>query len=95
MDKLVILFTMEGCPYCVQMKDQLTESDIDFVERDINEHKDEYDMFVEITENEFVPAFMIVESPDGNDHKSYLFAPDRDFNEIEEGILIIKEHFGK
>ena len=86
---------MEGCPYCVQMKDQLTESNINFVERDIDEHKDEYDMFVEITENEFVPAFMIVESPDGNDHKSYLFAPDRDFNEIEEGILIIKEHFGK
>ena len=95
MDKLLILFTMEGCPYCVQMKDQLTESNIDFVERDINEHKDEYDMFVEITENEFVPAFMIVESPDNDDHKSYLFAPERDFNEIEEGILIIKEHFEK
>jgi glutaredoxin len=95
MDKLVILFTMEGCPYCVQMKDQLKESDIDFVERDINEHKDEYDMFVEITENEFVPAFMIVESPDTDDHKSYLFAPERDYNEIEEGVAIIKEHFGK
>jgi glutaredoxin len=95
MDKLVILFTMEGCPYCVQMKDQLTESEIDFVERDINEHKDEYDMFVEITENEFVPAFMIVESPDTDDHKSYLFAPERDYNEIEEGVAIIKEHFGK
>jgi hypothetical protein len=52
-------------------------------------------MFVEITDNEFVPAFMIVESPDGNDHKSYLFAPERDFNEIEEGVSIIKEHFGK
>ena len=86
---------MEGCPYCVQMKDQLTESEIDFVERDINEHKDEYDMFVEITENEFVPAFMIVESPDTDDHKSYLFAPERDYNEIEEGVSIIKEHFGK
>ena len=86
---------MEGCPYCVQMKDQLTESEIDFVERDINEHKDEYDMFVEITENEFVPAFMIVESPDTDDHKSYLFAPERDYNEIEEGVAIIKEHFGK
>ena len=48
MDKLVILFTMEGCPYCVQMKDQLKESNINFVERDIDEHKDEYDMFVEI-----------------------------------------------
>jgi hypothetical protein len=77
------------------MKDQLTESEIDFVERDINEHKDEYDMFVEITENEFVPAFMIVESPDTDDHKSYLFAPERDYNEIEEGVAIIKEHFGK
>jgi glutaredoxin len=95
MDKLVILFTMEGCPYCVQMKDQLNESNIDFVERDIEEHKDEYDMFVEITENEFVPAFMIVESPDTDDHKSYLYAPERDFNEIEEGVSIIKEHFGK
>jgi len=95
MDKLVILFTMEGCPYCVQMKDQLTESNIDFVERDINEHKDEYDMFVEITENDFVPAFMIVESPDTDDHKSYLYAPERDYNEIEEGVAIIKEHFEK
>lgn len=95
MDKLVILFTMEGCPYCVQMKDQLKESDIDFVERDIEEHKDEYDMFVEITENEFVPAFMIVESPDTDDHKSYLYAPERDYNEIEEGVAIIKEHFEK
>lgn len=95
MDKLVILFTMEGCPYCVQMKDQLKESNIDFVERDINEHKDEYDMFVDITENEFVPAFMIVESPDTDDHKSYLYAPERDYDEIEEGVAIIKEHFGK
>ena len=95
MDKLVILFTMEGCPYCVQMKDQLTESKIDFVERDIHEHKDEYDMFVEITENDFVPAFMIVESPDGDDHKSYLYAPERDYDEIEEGVAIIKEHFKK
>jgi glutaredoxin len=95
MDKVVILFTMEGCPYCVQMKDQLTESNINFVERDIDEHKDEYDMFVEITENEYVPAFMIVESPDTDDHKSYLYAPERDYNEIEEGVAIIKEHFEK
>ena len=95
MDKLLILFTMEGCPYCEIIKTQLKESNIPFEVRDIHEHNDEYEMFVEITDNEFVPAFMIVESPDGNDHKSYLFAPERDFNEIEEGVSIIKEHFGK
>ena len=95
MDKLLILFTMKGCPHCETMKTQLVESVIPFEVRDIDEHKDEYDMFVEITENDFVPAFMIVEFPDGNDHKSYLYAPERDFNEIEEGVSIIKEHFKK
>jgi hypothetical protein len=77
------------------MKTQLKESNIPFEVRDIHEHKDEYDMFVEITENDFVPAFMIVESPLTDDHKSYLYAPDRDYDEIEEGVAIIKEHFGK
>ena len=94
MDKLLILFTMDGCGYCVQMKNKLKESNIDFIDRDIFEHKDEYDMFVEITENEFVPAFMIVESPDVEPN-TLLFAPERDFNEIDDGIKIIKEHFGK
>ena len=86
---------MDGCPYCVQMKEQLTESNIDFFERDIYEHSDEYDMFVEITENEYVPAFMIVESPDTDNHKSYLFAPERDYHEIKDGVEIIKEHLKK
>jgi glutaredoxin len=95
MDKLLILFTMKGCPYCDMMKEQLIQNEIEFVIRDINEHKDEYDMFVEVTENEFVPAFMIVESPDTDDYKSYLYAPERDYDEIEEGIAIIKEHFWK
>jgi glutaredoxin len=82
---------MNGCPFCEMMKEQLKESNIEFYERDIDEHKDEYDMFVEITENEYVPAFMIVESP-GESPKSLLFAPERDFNEISEGIDIIKKH---
>jgi glutaredoxin len=91
MDKVLILFTMKGCPFCEMMKEQLKESNIEFYERDIDENESEYDLFVEITENEYVPAFMIVESP--NDvPKSYLYAPERDFNEIEDGVKIIKEH---
>jgi glutaredoxin len=83
---------MEGCPYCEMMKEQLDAIDADYVVRDINEHEEEYNMFVEITENDFVPAFMIVESPDENPN-TMLFAPERDFNEIDEGVKIIKEHF--
>lgn len=86
---------MDGCPYCVQMKDQLKESNIDFIERDIFEYNDEYEMFVEVTQNDFVPAFMIIENPDKENEKSYLFAPDRDYEDIESGVSIIKEHFIK
>ena len=85
---------MKGCPYCVEMKEQLTESGIDYVERDINEHEEEYDLFVEVTENDYVPSFMIVESPEKNP-TTHLFAPERDFNEIGEGVRIIKEHLTK
>ena len=95
MDKLLFIFTMEGCQFCVQMKDKLKESNIDFIERDIFEHNDEYEMFVEVTQNDFVPAFMIIENPDKDNEKSHLFAPDRDYEDIEDGVSIIKEHFGK
>jgi glutaredoxin len=95
MDKLLFIFTMEGCSFCVQMKDKLKESNIDFIERDIFEHNDEYEMFVEVTQNDFVPAFMIIENPDKDNEKSHLFAPDRDYEDIDGGVSIIKEHFGK
>ena len=91
MDKLLVLYTMKGCAFCDMMKEQLKSENINFYDRDIDEHSDEYDLFVEITENEYVPAFMIVES-DGEKPNSLLFAPESDFNEIEEGVEIIKKH---
>jgi glutaredoxin len=94
MSKLLILFTMKGCPFCDVMKEQLKEEKIKFYDRDIDEHSDEYDLFVEITENDYVPAFMIVEDT-GKEEAPLLFAPDRDFTGIEHGVEIIKEHFGK
>ena len=81
---------MEGCPFCTMMKDKLNESNIIFHERDIDVHKDEYDLFVEITENEYVPAFMIIEGDEQKQPISSLYAPDRDFNDLDEGLEIIK-----
>lgn len=81
---------MNGCPYCEQLKQKLKEEKLEFIERDIEKNSDEYDLFVEITENEYVPAFMIIED-DVNNPSSKLFAPDRDFNTLDEGIEIIKK----
>ena len=81
---------MDGCPFCQMMKEKLIESNISYYERDIDEHKDEYDLFVEITENDYVPAFMIIEGDDEKQPITSLYAPDRDFNDLDEGLEIIK-----
>lgn len=90
MDKVAVLFTMKGCPFCVELKEMLEKEDIFFVDRDIHEHEEEYDLFVELTGNDFVPAFMLIESPESNEPITELFAPDRDFDDINEGFEIIK-----
>ena len=94
MDKLLVVFTMKGCPYCDIMKESLDKLGVEYVVRDIDEYKEEYDLFVEVTENEFVPAFMIIENSKSEKPNSLLFAPERDFNQVEEGVEIIKEHLG-
>ena len=88
MDKIVVVYTMEGCPFCEDMKNQLNEDEIPFFVMDIHENETEYNLFKEITENEFVPAFMIIET---DTMTTKLFAPDRDYQEISEGVNIIKK----
>ncbi len=86
---------MKGCPFCDILKKSLNEEKIEFIDRDIWEHKDEYDLFVKsVGGNEFVPAFMIIET-DGENTNTKLFAPERDFNKIDEGVNIIKENYQK
>ena len=41
--KQVVLYSMKGCPFCDQMKDLLKESNVDYIERDIDEYEREYD----------------------------------------------------
>jgi glutaredoxin len=90
MDKVAVIFTMKSCPFCVELKEMLNKEGIDFVDRDIHEHEEEYDMFVDITGNDYVPAFMLIESPESDEPLTELFAPERDFDDINEGFEIIK-----
>lgn len=82
---------MKGCPHCVDFKEKLQENNVHFYDYDIDEHKDEYDMFVEVTENEFVPAFMIIETTDDGTAEAKCFAPDTNFETLEEALEIAKK----
>ena len=86
--KQLVVFSMEGCPHCQEFKRILSESNVEFVNRDIHEHSDEYQMFARV-KNDLVPAFMIVDEQDTT--KSGLFAPDQDYRTLDEALNIIKE----
>lgn len=95
MEQLIVIYTMKGCSFCSMMKEQLESEKIHFIERDIDIEEEEYELFVKAVDgNEFVPAFMIVET-DGENHSTKFFAPDRDYEEITEGVKIIKENYDR
>jgi glutaredoxin len=87
----VVVYTMKGCPFCVEFKEMLTKEGIEFFDRDIDEYKSEYDLFSEITNNDMIPALLIVEG-DVKKHKSFLYAPERNYNELTEAVNIIRKH---
>ncbi len=90
-DLSVVVYTMKNCPYCQEFKEMLTNEGIEFYDRDIDEHEDEYNIFTEVTKNDMVPAFLIIETKK-DQHESYLYAPERDYELLSEAVEIIKYH---
>jgi glutaredoxin len=87
----VVVYTMKGCPFCTDFKDMIVKENIEFFDRDIDEYKEEYDLFVEITNNDMIPSLLIIEG-DENYHESFLYAPERNYDELTEALDIIKGH---
>jgi len=80
------------------MKNLLDENNIVYSEKDIDEHKEEYDLFVEATDNDYIPSFMLLELDmiseselSEKPKKVKLLAPDRDFQELEEALEMVKK----
>jgi len=89
--KVAIIYTMKGCPFCTMMKEEMVKENIDFLERDIEEYEEEYDESVSVTENEYVPALMLLTiDNDDNPSNIQLLAPERDFQDIYEGVELVK-----
>jgi glutaredoxin len=89
--KTILLYTMDGCPHCVNFKNMLNENKIVYDERNIRDHEKEYKQFVEATGNEFLPAFTLVEMFKNEEPKISLNAPDDSFKTIEEALKLVKD----
>jgi glutaredoxin len=91
--KVTVVYTMEGCPFCSMIKEELNKENITFIERDINEFEEEYDEFSSITGNEYVPALMLLTLDEKEEASNVkLLAPDRDFSDIYEGVELVKNY---
>jgi glutaredoxin len=91
--KVTVVYTMKGCPFCVMIKEELEKENIPFLERDIDEYQEEYNEFSKVTENDYVPSLMLL-TLDDNDNATNveLLAPERDFNDIYEGVKMVKRY---
>ncbi len=84
---------MKGCPFCVMIKEELEKENIPFLERDIDEYQEEYNEFSKITENDYVPSLMLLTLDDKDNATNVeLLAPDRDFDDIYEGVKMVKRY---
>ena len=79
---------MKGCPHCVDFKNTLKSNKTGYQDRDIHENQEEYQLFQKV-KNDLFPSFMIVDDEDTA--KSELFAPDQDYQTLEEALNIIKK----
>ena len=89
MSKIVFLYTMEGCPYCKEVKTLLEAESIEYTERDCDEYDLQYTLLKENTNNDYVPAFEIRD--DEKMTKRFL-VPERDFEELEDAVLLVKRY---
>jgi glutaredoxin len=87
----IVVYTMKNCPFCTEFKELLVNEGVEFIDRDIDENEEEYDLFTEITKNDMVPALLIIEGDEG-EHESFLYAPENDYNELTEAVDIINNH---
>jgi len=85
----ILIFTLEGCPHCVSLKNKLLELKINFIEVDILKNEELWNQVHQQTKHNTVPTiFFKMQGTDSGP----VFAPGRDFQNEDEIVEIIKKH---
>jgi len=76
----VRLYTMDGCEYCDTLRDMLDEKDVEYLEIDVLDKKEEFEKIIKISGEDSVPTIIVGKQ---------ILAPKQTFNTIEEAFKII------
>ena len=90
MTNTLIIFTLENCGHCKNLKKELTDLSIPYTELEINANRKIWNQVVQQTKLELLPTFFIKKEGSNN---GPVFCPDRDFKNQDEAIELIKKYF--
>tara|TARA_R110002050_G_scaffold263223_1_gene403659 strand:+ start:162 stop:539 length:378 start_codon:yes stop_codon:yes gene_type:complete len=83
--KKITIYTQDSCGYCKVIKDELIKNNIEFEEKLINEHRDEWNKITQFTNLPATPTIY---------YKDSYFVPGRDFGNAENLINILNSFEG-
>lgn len=87
--KIVVVFTLDGCIHCVNLKKRLNDEKIDFIEIEVNSNPDIWNQVQKQTNNEYLPTVFV---KDENVDTGPIFIPTVDFNDEDELLIKLKTY---
>jgi glutaredoxin len=87
--KKILLFTINGCLQCRDLKTKLDSQSISFIDIEITKNRELWNQVVEQTGYDTLPTVFIQNDNDGS---GTVYIPGRDFQDIDEIIKIIKNN---
>ncbi len=88
----LLLFTLEGCGSCKNLKERLQKESLPYREVEVGKNKELWNKVIDQTGNEYLPAFYIKKDDTG---KGPFFAPQKDFKDDNEAVGIILKYIKK
>jgi glutaredoxin len=87
MNNELIMFSLNGCGFCENIKKRLHNESIPFTEYEINDHSDLWNQVVLQTQSEYVPVFFIKEK---NTMTGQVLCPKKDFDDEDTIIGLLR-----
>ena len=88
--KNILVFTLNSCAHCQELKKKLTESSIPFEDVEITLNRRLWDYVISQTGYDLLPTIFI---KDGDDGSGLIYTPGRDFQSNDDIIKIIRNQY--
>lgn len=85
----VVVFTLDGCIFCEELKNRLNEEKINFLEIEINSNPIIWEQVVQQTNYDYLPTVFIKL---GENNNGPVFVPSIDYEDNDDLISQIREY---